>query len=371
MRLGEGKIGKQESASLTGLAITMSVVFAVDGGTAYRAGNATYIALPLSILLALGLFLMMRRAMEKLRVSSFFDLCEQTLGKTGKYVSALLTLGLYAFSAWAILERFTTVMHGVVFPSSDYAPVLVWIVAAVAFIAMKGFECLGRMGKMLARLVGMVILLDLAFASDGYALYRLAPFPADQAGGIALMALRGTAFAFPPLLGLLCAAPALQGTNNVKRVGIAGALAALVMVALIQFCIALAYAYKDLQDLAIPLIRIDMVLNRETLLSRFDQLSVFVLLAGAILSAAYFVYSAAAFVTKAALKYDVRPAAASICATIAGLLLLEHIRDTWPVRRLIGAIRDYAWLALALFLALGAVALVRAKRKGGAAHETA
>lgn len=369
MHLAEGRIGKQESMSLTALAVVMSVVFTLDGMTAYTSGNATYIALPAAVLLSLGLFLLIHRAMVKMHASSLFDLCERTFGPAGKYISGPLIIALYIFAAWAMLERFTTIMHSVIFVTSPYSPILTWVIAAVVFLAMKGLECLARTAKTLALFIGIVILVQLALAVDGYRLYRLAPFPADQVGGIAMMSVKSTAFAFPPLMGLLCAAPALQGMKNVRLAGVRGALAATVMVALIQLCIGMAFTYKELDNLTIPLFRIDMILSVKTDAYRADLLSVLVLLIGAILSAAYFIFSASAIFTKVFTIYDMRPAAASISATIACLLLLEHLQDNWGVHMAVAGIKNYAWIALAPFALMAIVALVKAKLKGGAVNE--
>ncbi len=371
MHLAQGRIGKQESMGLTALAVVMSVVFTLDEMSAYTNGNATYIALPAAVLLSLVLFLLVHRAMAKMQASSFFDLCERTFGTFGKYISGILIIAFYVFAAWAMLERFTTVIHSVIFITSHYSPILMWVIVAVAFFAMQGLECISRTAKILALFIGIVVLVQLAVAMDGYRLYRLAPFPADQVGGIALLSLKSMTFAFPPLLALLCAAPALQGMKNVRQAGVRGAMAAVVMVALIQLCVGMAFTYKELENLTIPLFRIDMILSIETDAYRADLLSVLILLIGAIVSAAYFIFSASAIFTKVFTVYDVRPAAASISATIASLLLFEHLQDNWGVHAVVAGIKNYAWIALAPFALLAVIALIKAKRKGGSVHEAA
>ena len=80
-----------------------------------------------------------------------------------------------------------------------------------------------------------------------------------------------------------------------------------------------------------------------------------------------------AIFTKVFTVYDVRPAAASISATIASLLLFEHLQDNWGVHAVVAGIKNYAWIALALapFALLAVIALIKAKRKGGSVHEAA
>lgn len=371
MRASLGKIGKQESVSLTGLAITLSVVFTLDGSAAYAYGNATYLSLPLSVALALGLFLLLHRAMRALGAKDLFALCRETLGVAGEIIAGPLIVGLYAFSAWAMLERFTSVLHGIVFVGSGYAPILLWVVAAVLFTALRGFECLGRMAKIVALFVLGAVLLQLAVVAEGYALYRLSPFPAGRLWENGLITLSGTAFAFPPLMGLLCAAPALQGEKNVRLAGAAGALIALVLVFVIQLFIGMAFTSEELKTLAFPLMRVDMILLRETFWFRIDLLGMFILLVGAMVSAAWFVYAAASVVTKLMTRYDVRPPVVSLCTALACLLLLEHLMNDPAAYRMVSAVKNYAFFALAPFPALAAAALIKAKVKGGKTHEAA
>ena len=55
MRLNEGKIGMQESASIAAVAITACSVFLLDSEKAYSRGDATFISLPVSIAVSLAM----------------------------------------------------------------------------------------------------------------------------------------------------------------------------------------------------------------------------------------------------------------------------------------------------------------------------
>lgn len=370
MYLAQGRIGKQESMGLPALAIVMSVVFTLDGTTAYENGNATYISLPVSVLLALGLFLLVQKAMVMIKANTVYDLCKRTLGSVGEFVAGPLIIALYMFAAWAMLERFVAIMHSIVFVTSDYAPIMFWVIATSVFLAMKGLECLARTARILVVVIGLIVLLQMIVAIEGYQFYRLTPFPTDQKSEIAMMAVERTAFAFPPLLGVLCAAPALQGMSNVKKAGIRSSIAAFIAVALIQVCTGMAFTYKELINLTIPFFRINLVLDMKLSGHHGELLCMLALLTGAILSAAYFIYSASSIYTKVFKAYDVRPATVSIGSIIASLLLLEHMQDKWGVRLLVEGIKSYAWIVLTPFIAMSIVAFVKVKRKGGSLHET-
>ena len=53
MRIKEGKIGRQESAAMVGIAVYTSMVFTLNSAEVYRSGNSTYIWMPATIALAL------------------------------------------------------------------------------------------------------------------------------------------------------------------------------------------------------------------------------------------------------------------------------------------------------------------------------
>ena len=54
MRIREGKIGRQESAAMVGIAVYTSMVFTLSSIESYRSGNSTYLWVPATIALVLA-----------------------------------------------------------------------------------------------------------------------------------------------------------------------------------------------------------------------------------------------------------------------------------------------------------------------------
>lgn len=88
-----GYIGRQETAYLLGIPLYLNGVFTLESQYAYQGGNSTYIWVPLSIVLSLGIFLLLLLAMERAGARDLGELFEAGLGKTlGRGCMALLAL---------------------------------------------------------------------------------------------------------------------------------------------------------------------------------------------------------------------------------------------------------------------------------------
>ena len=359
MRLCEGRIGNQEGASAVGLAAGMSVIFTLDSSRAYANGNATYITSPLAIIIAAGIFLLLCCAMNITDAKRLDELIAKTAGGVGRHLIGAITAAYLLFSAWSLTERFTTVMHSFVFTSSDYGSIVVWTMLSVGFMALMGFECIGRMAKIFGAALGVLVILGLVGASSGYEAYRLAPFPADDIGGIAANCAESVAAGFAPLLCILCTAPALQGAKSLRRAGLIGAGAAALAAGLTQLCLGLAYPYEKLRIIAMPLYRLNLILLQESYWFRLDELGIFIWFIGCTIASAYYIYCAASVITRLWTRLDVRPAAASAAASIAAVLLLCHIADTTAWEDTVAFIRSYAYFAVIPFALTGIAAILK------------
>ena len=130
-----GYIGRQETAYLLGIPLYLNGVFTLESQYAYQGGNSTYIWVPLSIVLSLGIFLLLLLAMERAGARDLGELFEAGLGKTlGRDCMALLAL-LLLLGGLAGMMRFISMLYSYVFTQSVYSSISLWIMGAVFLLA--------------------------------------------------------------------------------------------------------------------------------------------------------------------------------------------------------------------------------------------
>ena len=180
-----GYIGRQETAYLLGIPLYLNGVFTLESQYAYQGGNSTYIWVPLSIVLSLGIFLLLLLAMERAGARDLGELFEAGLGKTlGRGCMALLAL-LLLLGGLAGMMRFISMLYSYVFTQSVYSSISLWIMGAVFLLAFWGIETLGRLSKLLGGLLLTLMLLNLLLPLESYQLYRLYPIPGNTWGQVA------------------------------------------------------------------------------------------------------------------------------------------------------------------------------------------
>lgn len=366
MRLNEGKLGAQESVSIAAVAITACCVFLLDSSKAYSNGNSAFISLPLGIAVSTAVFMLMWRAMQRLGAHNLNELLDMCVGRSVGTLLSLLAAGIFILYAYRLMARFCIMIHGRVFTSAQYESVVLWIALPVAYAAIKGFECIGRLAKALGALIGVLMLISLAFMLPSYDISRLAPFIGNMTK-LATDTVSRSADSLVAFLGLLCAAGALQGADNVKRNGLISAAIGFVLVLIIQLAIGATFTYSDLSEMSMPIYIMKMVVLRESYLFRLDQLNLFSYMIVAMIAAAYFVYCAALTLTRCVHGSDIRPTAVGISAILLVSLRVDHRFEAGIIQRSIDFLYDNAYFAAIPFAIASVAGLVRARN--GRTHE--
>ena len=364
MKLCQGRVGKQEGANLIGIALVSSALFVLDIAEEYQYGNGTYVSFPGAIFLALVLFLLLAGAMRASGQKDLLALMDFAFGKfVGNILSALICVLLFA-NAYFLVSRFTTMVHALVFMKATLFPVLLWIVPVVVYIAFHGFECIARIAKCFGVILGVCLLFSLLLPIDGYEAYRLFPLPLNHWDTIAADAFMGTFATIPAMLALLCMAQGMQGVQSAKKAGIIGAVISIGLVAVAQIAIGMTFTYTELQNMFVPLYRLNLKLIQESYFFRLDTMLLFLWLIGALIAGAYYLYGAGFVFCRRWSRYDVRPAVIAAGIILLCCLTVEHMEQLQAFQ----VVRQYgSWLLVVPFTAAAAVALVKShflKKKG-------
>ena len=341
-----GYIGRQETAYLLGIPLYLNGVFTLESQYAYQGGNSTYIWVPLSIVLSLGIFLLLLLAMERAGARDLGELFEAGLGKTlGRGCMALLAL-LLLLGGLAGMMRFISMLYSYVFTQSVYSSISLWIMGAVFLLAFWGIETLGRLSKLLGGLLLALMLLNLLLPWESYQPYRLYPLPGNTWGQVAGYSLRHTFFLLPALLGGLSLSRSVHGLKYIRSAGCIGGLGAATLAFLTQLAISMTYGYQDLTTIYAPLYRLDMGMLREGYLFRLDKVSLFLWLMGELIGAAFFLFTASRIASRELGLGNAKPAVAAFSVLMGCALFFEHSGGYAVVEQVRSWLVRNGWLLL-------------------------
>ena len=372
MNLFEGRIGKQEGANIAGIALVSGALFVLDIAEKYRYGNCTYVAFPGAIFLSLMLFLLLAGALRVSGQKDLTALLDFAFGKFAGNVFAALLCAFLFIDAYCLLSRFSAMVHALVYTKVTPFPVLLWIVPTVVYIAFRGLECIGRLAKCFGVLLGVVLLVELLLPIQAYESYRLFPLPLDHWQSIAADAFSGMFATAPALLALLCMAQGLQGVRSAKQAGLIGALVGIVLAALVQLAIGMTYTYAELQNMFVPLYRLNLKLMQESYFFREDKLALFTWLIGAIIAGAYYLYGSAFLFCRRWSRYDVRPAVIAGGVALLCCISAEHTGQYRVLTDAFALVQRYGtWFLAVPFTAAAVVSLVKTRIRKGKADEKA
>lgn len=366
MKMLEGRIGRQESVCILVQAMAAGCIFSLHTLIVHEAGNTTFLWMPAGIALSILAGLGLRWCMSRVDA---YDLVALYHGALGRILGGVALLAVAISLLWqcsSLFNHFLSDMHGYVFPTSQYNAIIFWVVLTVAYIAWGGLERIARTGKCVAPLVGVVLLITLLVPIEGYQIYRLFPFPGDNARTIATLCLRCFVQMLPVVLLTLSFTEALQGEVPVKRTLIIAGIIAFMLVMLVQLALGLVFTAEQLTQMNMPLFRINMNLLSNGYYLRQDKMGVFIWLMGAIPGGAYLLYGSAYLFCKATGGKNIRPALLSATALLSCILWLRRGALFELFEELQNWIRQYGGLMI-LPPALLSVILqsCKGRKKGG------
>lgn len=323
MNMRLGRIGAQEGVSVLSIALTLGGVFTLETKTLYEHGNSAYLTVPAAVLISLVVFILLLKSMQKAHVRDLYRLLEKGYGNAWAAMLSIPIMLLLLFSAFLALSQFVNAMHGLFFEGVSYSRIAVFVIPAVLIIAWLGLETIGRTAKCFAILLAILLVVTIAASSAEFDAYRLYPFPGNTIGKIAIQTIEEIGAFLPAMAGVLICAEGLNDSETVKKAGIFGAAAASILCFIALLAIGMTYTYTELSDQFLPLFRINYLNMFEAHLMRMDKLAHIVWLNGAIISSAFYIYSASLLFAKAFSIRDIRPVLASSAMIVFLLILLE------------------------------------------------
>ena len=217
MKLNEGRIGRQEAASLAAMGLVSSAVFYPNAAEGYRYGNANYFAAPLAFLLLLLLFFVIVRSMKRRGAEHLGAFLTDALGGLFGRVAALAVVAFLVLSAAIPLIQFQLLLKRFVFPDSLVSTICLYFLPPMLLLACMGLETLGRTARMLFWLFAIAFVLPMLIPISAFETYHLFPLPMENPVSIVQSAVRMAAQGMPAVLALLIYADGVQGVRNAER----------------------------------------------------------------------------------------------------------------------------------------------------------
>lgn len=367
MKRLQGKIGMQEGISLCALAIVTTSLFTIDSAEFYADGNAGYISVPLSVLIGLLGILPILFAMKKTRSESLSSLLRSALGRGLGAVAALVIIAILFFSALAILSKFVSAVSSFLFYlESGYEKIALWMLATIAVLSFGGFERLGRTAKCFAAFLGICLIIVLLIPIDSYELYRIYPLPGKDFRAIIQDCLSGSIKTLPALLCLCINGQGVHGGHIVRRSSMIACGIGFVLVFAVQLCLGLSFTYMELQELYIPLYRINMGLLTEGYFLRLDKVSLLLWLIGGIITVGFYLYSASLLGLEMYGGTDIRPSLLTGTAILLTIISLAFTEYNNAFNMALGFFENYGFIILlGLLVLIAIIAFLRAKSNKG------
>ncbi len=374
MNLRIGRFGKQEGASIIGISVCSSGIFAIHAQEMYAHGNSSYISAIISAMTAIGLFLFVLCAMRVSGCKHLMSLIRYAFGGFGASLATAVLAFSFLMAASEPLSRAILVFGRFIYVESEGWSLLVYIAPVIFAITWMGMETLGRTARLLVWVLLGSIVIGLLWAASEYQTFRLFPLIGNGIGNMLWDSLQGLSRFLPGLAAWLCVAQGAQGLMNTKCSGLIGGITGGAITAITQTCLGMTYTYNTLTAMRSPMYHLTMMARSSSVLQRLDQILLFFWLAAMILSTSFYAYAAALLLVVLFKQKDIRPAAASICAIIASLILITYLEVPWYEQ--FGEFYiQYGWIFIAAPLLIASItALIKAavkKRKGATANEAA
>lgn len=314
-------MGTLEGSAAAAISLFVCGVFSIDSKRAYGAGNSTYIAIPLSILVSLAIVILLSRAIER---SGCGDLAEYLDGRLG-FAEGTAVLTIFAAcmirNAVKPFSCFLEVLHRLVFDGASYEMILAIIFPVTVFTAVRGFESIGRLAVCFGGIILISLMIVVVSAVPTYETYRLYPLMGDGPASFLRLTGEYTLNALPPMLGLLVMGRGLNGIRFAEKCAVRAALAASAACAVTQIALGLTYTYETLSGLLMPLYRINFLSLSQSYALRLDKLFIMVWLCGCVISCAWSIFTAARLFAGFFRFGSSVPAAAAFSALVSALIL--------------------------------------------------
>ncbi|MCH5278327.1 MAG: GerAB/ArcD/ProY family transporter [Christensenellaceae bacterium] len=369
MNLKEGRMGMQEGVSLAATAMAVSGLFTLDQSFTYSKGNSSYVTLPVAAILSLFLYLILIASMRRSGSRNLSELLKNAFGSVGASIASLVLFLCFIIAAYSPIGKFIQSMHALYYNGVTYGQITLFVLPTVLIIAWLGFETIGRAAKCFVGLMLLITAINIVSAVNEFEVYRLYPILGGDLRRTTELSFSEMACFLPGMVGLLVTCNGLNGVKSAKKTGIIAALVAAGVCFVAQFALSLIYTYSELQQLFMPLYRLNHLNRFETQLLRMDKLAQMAWLNGCMLAGSFYIYAGSLLFTQSFGLKDIRPPMGSAAVLTMIVLLFEFDGVILNFQQLRNISDSIGFVVIAVPLLIAAFIALLKKKSGGALKE--
>ena len=340
MNLRIGAFGRQEGVSAVWIAMFVSGCFAIDNRAAFADGNASCLTYAIASLLSLLLF---ECALRGIRRRHGNDLNALIGRSKAKALLAVLSAAALLIAAMQPLEHFLVTVTQYVFVEAKQTDVCLYLLPALVLLTVLGAETLVRTSRIFLPMLCLSFAAAMLLAIPQYRLYRLYPFPLGSPYKLVSDSVCTLSRTFSPLLALLCIGEGTQNTGALRSVGRIGAAFGACMTVAALFGLGMSFSYLQLKEMPSPFYRLLVEVRTENPTMRLDRATLFLWLSAALLTSAFYLFSAGALLAKTFAVRDVRPIVCALCALAVTLILVLYY-DSETTLQILRFLYRWAWI---------------------------
>ena len=344
MNLRIGAFGRQESAAAVLLATFFSGCFSLDTRALYENGNAAYL---IQIIASIQALLLFEATVWTLRLRGGNDLSALIGTSRIKRASAVFLILALILAAMQPLESFLLTITQYVFVDSKHVTACLYLLPGLFLLTALGAETLVRTARILLPILLISIAAALLSGIGQYHLYRIHPIPVAEPMQLFSAAGSAQIRTVPPLLALLCIGEGTQDRMAMRSAGRIGSIVGGALAVLALFALSMTFTYTQLTGMPAPFYRMLVEVRAENPTLRLDRAVLFLWLAGAIFSSAFYLYAACVLFCKTFRVGDVRPVALCVSGITVTLILVLYYETETTATILRYLYRD-AWLLISV-----------------------
>lgn len=250
--LKEGRFGYKEAISLIVITITSKAFFTSPSAVIKLVGTAGWYMTLISATVAALMFLFLYLVLKRFSGKNIMEINDIVLGK---FAGSLLSFIYFAFLlviASVNMREFSEILKVFVLPESPPSFIMAIFIISVVSIAFAGLETLARYAKFLIYLLGAGFIFVVLLSVPNFRMHRLHPILGRGLDKTIIYGvLRCSFYGEAAILGII--APSLQGTREIKKIGLYSIFISGLVTSLSLFSFGMVFPYTTAQELASPM----------------------------------------------------------------------------------------------------------------------
>lgn len=269
-----GQIGTWGAASmLITLMVTKSLI-STPSLFARRSASAGWVEVAVSGMFELFMLAIILKLAASHENKDLIDIAESAFGKSGKYITGILSVIVFIISAAAVFRCFCELIRNTVLKGISYNDVSMFIFIVSIVGAVLGMGVLTNASGIILPFVILSTTVIILINIPRYSLSNIMPLFGSGVDNIFYNSFFKNA-SFFEIGMLLYIAPKIGGKTSVKRIGFTALIISVLLSSVLALCYQLSVPYEVSGAFALPLYQMTRMIKAGTFFQRIEPLNVF------------------------------------------------------------------------------------------------